>query len=271
MSTTDPGEPVSSQSALVKGRPSTSSGGDLGVTQQRVDHDAIERQLKGHPAKKGMVFNIAVTVLEVGGAIAIFHLVTGLGGSDITAYLAGSAAPLLGAAAVWARSRKFSGASAAIFAFTALSALVAVIGNTEPKMLLYKDCATTALIGLIFGFSCFVGRRPVAFYFAQRWGTDGTNDGMSAFDKMWVAYPGFRRTMYQTSVIWAVAFLVQAGVTALIIASTPFDTAYDWDQILPIVAVVVAMVVTGLIARHAQRESQARRAAAHEGVEGLRA
>ncbi|MGH3847716.1 MAG: hypothetical protein ACRDS0_40825, partial [Pseudonocardiaceae bacterium] len=77
--------------------------------------------------------------------------------------------------------------------------------------------------------------------------------------------------VYQISVVWAVAFLVQAGMTALIIASTPFDTAYDWDQILPIVAVVVAMVVTGLIARRAQRESQARRAEAPEGVDGLRA
>ena len=267
MSTSDHGKLINSQSALVKGARSTSSGGDLGATPQRVDHDAIERQLKGHPARKGMVFNIAVTVLEIGGAIAMFHLVTGLGGSDITAYLSGSAAPLLGAAVVWARSRKFSGASAAIFAFTALSALVAAIGSTEPKMLLYKDCAAIAIIGLIFGFSCFVGKRPIVFYFSQRWGTDGTNDGMSAFDKMWVAYPGFRRTMYQVSVVWAVAFLVQAGVTALIIASTPFDTAYDWDQILPIVTVVVAMVITGLIARRAQRESQIRRAAADKGAE----
>ncbi len=226
------------------------------------DDDEIERELKEHPAKKGIVFNVAVTALEVGGAIGLFHLATSLGASDVTAYLVGSIAPVLGAVAVWIRSRKFSGASAAIFAFTALSAVVAVVGSTDSKVLLYKDCATTALVGLIFGLSCVLMRRPVMFYFAQRYGTDGTNEGMAAFDRMWVAYAGFRRSMYQISIVWAVVFLVQAGVTALIIASTSFNAAYDWDQILPIVALVVAMVLTVLISRRAQREGEARRAAA---------
>lgn len=229
---------------------------------QQIDHVAIERALQDHPAKKGLVFNLALTALEVGGAIGLFHLAQSLGTSDVAAYLIGSIAPVLGAVAVWIRSRKFSGASAAIFAFTALSAVVAVVGSTDPKVLLYKDCATTALIGLIFGLSCVLMRRPLVFYFAQRYGTDGTREGMAAFDKMWAAYPGFRRTMYQISVVWAVVFVVQAGATVLIVASTTFGTAYDWDQILPIVAVVVAMVVTSVISRRAQREGQARRAAA---------
>jgi uncharacterized membrane protein (DUF485 family) len=238
------------------------SDSDQSKQEQQIDHSDIERTLEEHPAKKGLAFNIAVTVLEIGGAIGLFHLAQSLGGSDVAAYLTGSIAPLLGAVAVWIRSRTFSGASAAIFAFTALSAVVAVVGSTDSKVLLYKDCATTALIGLIFGFSCVLMRRPVIFYFAQRYGTDGTNEGMAAFDKMWVAYPGFRRTMYQISIVWAVVFLLQAGVTALIIASDTFSAAYDWDQILPIVAIAVAMVLTTMISRRAQRAGQARRAAA---------
>jgi hypothetical protein len=228
----------------------------------RIDDDEIERELEAHPAKKGMAFNIGVTLVEIGGAIVLFHLTKGLGGSDVAAYLTGSAAPVLGAMAVWIRSKKFSGASAAIFAFTALSAAIAVVGSTDSKVLLYKDCASTALVGLVFGLSCVLMRRPVIFYFAQRYGTDGTNEGMAAFDKMWVAYPGFRRTIYQISVVWAVVFLVQAGVTALIVASTSFDTAYNWDQILPIVAIVVATVLTTMISRRARREGATRRAAA---------
>lgn len=231
----------------------------------QINHDEIDRALNAHPAKKGIVFNIAVTALEIGGAIALFHLVKGLGGSDVAAYLAGSAAPVLGAAAIWIRAKKFSGASAAIFAFTALSAVVAVVGSTDSKVLLYKDCASTALVGLVFGLSCVLMRRPVIFYFAQRYGTDGTNEGMAAFDAMWGAYPLFRRSMYQISVVWAVVFLVQAGVTALIIASTSFDTAYNWDQILPIAAVAVAMVLTTAIARRTRKEGAALRAAARNG------
>lgn len=229
---------------------------------EQADRDEITRELKAHPARKGLVFNIAVTVVEIGGAIGLFHIARSMGGSDVVAYLVGSIAPALGALVIWARSKKFSGASAAIFAFTALSAVVAIVGSTDPKVLLYKDCATTALIGLVFGLSCVLMPRPVIFYFAQRYGTDGTGQGMAAFDKMWAAYPGFRRSMYQISILWAAVFLIQAGVTALIIRSTTFNTAYNWDQTLPIVALVVAMMLTMIISRHAQRLGKARQAAA---------
>lgn len=166
---------------------------------------------------------------------------------------------------MWVRSRKFSGASAAIFAFTALSAAIALIGSTDPRVLLYKDCAATALVGLVFGLSCVLMPRPVMFYFAQRYGTDGTTAGMDAFDTMWVAYPTFRRSMYLISVVWAVTFLVQAAGTALIVASTSYAVAYDWDQILPVIAFVVAMGLTVVISRRARRAGQARRSAAGTG------
>ncbi len=233
---------------------------------EQEDHEQIARALREHPAKKGVAFNIGVTVLEIGGGIGLFHLAKGIGASDVAAYLAGSVAPLLGALVVWARSRKFSGASAAMFAFVALSAVVAVVvGRTDPKVLLYKDCATTALVGLVFGLSCVLMPRPVVFYFAQRYGTDGTREGMSTFDKMWVAYPAFRHGMYQISILWAVIYLVQAGGTALIIASTTFSTAYNWNQILPITAFVVAMGLTVIISRHGQRAGRQAAAAGDQG------
>ena len=135
-----------------------------------------------------MRFNIMVTAVEVGGSIALFHLAQRMGASDVVSYLIGSIAPVLGGFMVWAKARTFSGASAAIFSFTALSAIIALIGSTAPKVLLYKDCAVTALIGLIFLGSCVVARKPVVFYMAQRYGTDGTHDGMAIFDRMWDDY-----------------------------------------------------------------------------------
>ncbi|MGI8677261.1 MAG: hypothetical protein ACR2LX_00955 [Jatrophihabitans sp.] len=53
--------------------------------------------------------------------------------------------------------------------------------------------------------------------------------------------------------------------TAVIIASTTFSTAYNWDQTLPIVALVAAMLLTVIISRHAQRLGKARQAAAPAG------
>ncbi|MGH3731851.1 MAG: VC0807 family protein [Acidimicrobiales bacterium] len=227
-------------------------------------HDQIARNLKAHSAKKGMWFNSLVTMVEIGGAIGLFHLARRLGASDVVSYLAGSIGPVVGGLAIWAKARKFSGASAAIFAFTAVSAIIAVAGSTTPKLLLYKDCAATALIGLIFLGSCVLARKPVVFYMAQRYGTDGTHEGMANFDAMWDNYSAFRTGMYVTSYLWAALFLIQAAGTALIIRQTTYSTAYNYDQILPLAAIVLGIGGSVGIGRFFTERGRAR-----GGVDGV--
>jgi hypothetical protein len=225
-------------------------------------HDQIAQGLRDHPAKKGMGFNILITLVEIGGSIALFHLAQRLGASDVVSYLVGSIAPVVGGIAIWAKARKFSGASAAIFAFTAMSAIIALVGSTNPKVLLYKDCATTALIGLIFLGSCVLAGKPLVFYMAQRYGTDGTHDGMANFDAMWVNYQDFRRGMYVTTYLWAALFVVQAAGTALIVRQNSYSTAYNYDQILPPIAAALGILGSIVIGRYYTRKGLARGAAA---------
>lgn len=225
-------------------------------------HDQIAQGLKDHPAKKGMSFNLLVTAMEIGGSIVLFHLARAMGASDVVAYLAGSIGPVAGGVTIWIRARKFSGASASIFAFTAISAVIAVFGSTNPKVLLYKDCAATAVIGLIFLVSCVVARRPVVFFMAQRYGADGTHEGMVVFDSMWNTYQDFRRGMYITSYLWAALFLIQAAVTALIIREAQFSTGYNYDQILPLAAIALGIAGSIVIGRHFATKGRARGKAA---------
>lgn len=240
------------------------AGGDHGplAAAQNAVHEEIARSLMAHPAKKGLRFNAVVTVLEIGGALALFHVARSMGASDVISYLAGSAGPVAGGIAVWIKARKFSGASAAIFAFTAVSAIIAVAGSTAPKVLLYKDCAATALVGLIFLGSCVVARKPIVFYMAQRYGTDGTHEGMANFDAMWANYVDFRTGMYVTSYLWAALFIVQAAGTALIIRQTAYATGYDYDQILPLVAVAAGIIGSIGVGRYFAKRGRARGAAA---------
>jgi len=107
-------------------------------------HDQIAQGLREHPAKKGLPFNIPITVLEIGGTITLFHFAQRMGAGDVVSYLVGSIAPVLGGFAIWIRAGKFSGASAATFTFTFISAVIALVGTTTPKVLLSQDCAATA-------------------------------------------------------------------------------------------------------------------------------
>jgi hypothetical protein len=224
----------------------------------------IARGLEEHPASKGIRFNLLVTAVEIGGSISLFHLARHAGASNVASYLIGSIAPVLGGVMVWARARRFSGASASIFSFTALSALIALIGSTTPKVLLYKDCAVTGLIGLIFLGSCVLVRRPLVFYMAQRYGTDGTRAGMAIFDTIWEVSRDFRRSMYVTSYLWAGLFVVQAATTALIINRTSYSAAYNYDQILPIVAIGLGIAGSFAIGRHFNRKARVRHGLDHE-------
>lgn len=218
----------------------------------------ITERLKAHSGRKGVPFNAFVTAVEVGGSISIFHLARSSGASDVDSYLAGSVAPLLGALMIWAKARKFSGASAAIFAFTILSAVIALVGSTTPKVLLYKDCAATAVVGLVFLLSTLASK-PLAFYLAQRYGTDATNEGMSIFDTIWDRSAEFRAGMYRISYLWAAVFLAQAAGTALIIHQTRYSTGYTYDQILPFAAIAAGLAGSMAIGR-----SIAQRGEAHE-------
>jgi hypothetical protein len=192
----------------------------------------------------------------------LFHLAQRLGASDVVSYLVGSIGPVVGGFTIWAKARKFSGASAAIFAFTLVSAIIALIGSTTPKVLLYKDCATTALVGLIFLGSSVLAHKPVVFYMAQRYGTDGTHNGMAIFDTMWDTYKDFRRGIYVSNYLWAGLFLIQAGGTVLIIHQTTYSIAYNYDQILPLVATALGIVGSIVIARYYARKGRARSPAA---------
>ena len=207
------------------------------VADAQIHEQPFAQALSGSAAKQGLLFNILVTAVEVGGSIGLFQLAQMWGANGVTSYLVGSIAPVIGGLMVWARARKFSGASAAVFSFTALSAGIAFIGSTSPKMLLYKDCAVTALIGLVFLISCLLARKPLAFYMAQRYATNGTREAMAVFDSLWELSRDFRTCLYRISYMWAALFVVQAAGTALIIYETRYADGYDYDQILPWAAI----------------------------------
>jgi hypothetical protein len=53
-------------------------------------------------------------------------------------------------------------------------------------------------------------------------------------------------------------FLIQAAVTALIIRQTRFSTAYNYDQILPLVATGLGILGSVALGRYFARRGQAR-------------
>ncbi len=213
-----------------------------------------DRPPGGRRWRGGLGFTVAVTALDIGGAIAAYQLARRAGASDAAAYLIGSVGPVCGAAVVWLRARAASGASIAVLAFTTLSALAVLVGSRNARMLLYKDSMVTALVGLIFAGSLLV-TRPLAFYFGQRFFTDGTHEAINTWNQLWDD-PRFRRANRQVTTVWAVSYLIAAAGKAWLIHLARFDTAYTATQILPIAAAGIATVLTIAITRHYARTAE---------------
>ena len=221
-------------------------------------HDQIAQGLKEHPAKKGMRFNILVTAVEVGGSIALFHLAQRMGASDVVSYLIGSIAPVLGGFMVWAKARKFSGASAAIFSFTALSAVDRADRKSRSQGAALQGLRGHGpdrldLLGLL-----RPGPQAGRVLHGPALRADGTHDGMAIFDRMWDSYRDFRTGMYVISYLWAALFLIQAAGTALIIRETRYSTAYNYDQTLPLAATALGIVGSIAIGRYFAKKGKAR-------------
>lgn len=107
--------------------------------------------------------------------------------------------------------------------------------------------------------------RPLVFYFGQRFATGGTPEGIKWWNGLW-QYEGFRHSQRVINVVWGIAFLVEAIVKAILIAALSFDSAYVWTQILPIVAVAIALLFTFRMARKAREEGKRRAAQADQAA-----
>ena len=96
--------PITTAEPAFGGKGSPHVVGVIGIVLYRWDmtsneatiHDEIAQGLKEHPARKGMLFNVLVTAIEIGGSIGLFHLAKGLGASDVVSYLVGSIGPVVG-------------------------------------------------------------------------------------------------------------------------------------------------------------------------------
>lgn len=212
----------------------------------------------------GLAFGLILTAFEVGGSILVFQVSRSYGASEVAAYLWTSIVPLIGIGIYALKTRAFSGASAAILAFTLLSFVVALVGGTNAKALLYKDSALTGVVGLVFLGSLALPR-PLAFYFGQRFATNSTREGLAWWDSLW-QYAPFRLAQRLITVIWGVTYLAEAVLKALIVHALRYDAAYVWTQVLPFVAGGVALVGTFAVAfatkRYGERIAAARRTAA---------
>lgn len=198
---------------------------------------------------------LCMGLFDIGLTLLLFNVARQNGVSEFNAYLLSMIGPLVSIAVEFVRHRKLSMFSVFILSIQVIAALITFIGSTDPKVLILKDSALTAGIGLIFLTSTLVAK-PATFYLGQKFSPEGAGE----WDRMWVQYPGFRRTQKIVGFGWALAFLLEAAIRVVAVYTLPFDAAFNLGTVLPIVVIGLTIAWTIWLARRARRQG----AVAHE-------
>jgi hypothetical protein len=207
-----------------------------------------------------MVISLLLTIVfDIGLAIVIFQVARQHGMSKFVSYLLSSIGPLLGMAISILRTRRLGGVSIIILAEILISALVALIGSHDPTILLLKDSVETGRFGLVVLISALpVFPKPLLFFFALKFGTDGTKQGVGWFYELWDKYASFRRSQYVINTVWGAGFLLEAGLKALGVRLFSYDTAFTFNKFAPFVVLAALISWTIWYAGRVRRAGEAR-------------
>lgn len=168
--------------------------------------------------------------------------------SNVHALAIGSLFPIATIAATYAASRRIAAVS--IITLTAtLASLAASLWFNSTYLALLKNSLITGCVGLIF-LASLLAPRPLVFFLASEGGTGKRAE----HEGFWQTRPGYRRTIREMTLIWAVVLIAEAATRAVLIPLLPIDIFLVVSEVMWIV------VFAGMIAwsiRYGKRRSQA--------------
>ncbi|MCP2260726.1 hypothetical protein LX15_004446 [Streptoalloteichus tenebrarius] len=208
------------------------------------------------PGALGMFLTL---VYDVGLAVAAYYGFRLLGFDQHISLLAGTVASGLRVLYVAVRKRNFDVFAGFLLVVFGVGLVLSFVTGDE-KFLLLKDSFATAVAGLLFLGSCFVGR-PLTFHAAKRLRAS-TPDEAAAWDARYARERDFRRTFLVLSAGWGAGLLAEAVVRVPLIYVLSTDVMAGLSQVLFIATMALLFVWNMGYIRHVVRRMQASQAPA---------
>ncbi|MFD7261117.1 VC0807 family protein [Streptomyces sp. NPDC059874] len=211
----------------------------------------------------GWILTIGLNV--VAPIITYNTLVDDHGWSEFSALLLSSAWPVLDSVISLAWRRKLDEFAVVTLVFIVITAVVSLVGDHSARTLLIKDSAVTGLFGLLC-LSTLAAARPLMFYFGRKFATDGTPESTAWWNGLW-QYEGFRTTMRTMTLVWGVAYVIEALVRIVLAYVLDTKTMVTLSPVM-IYGVLGALGIwTALYGKRSQAEGERRAAEAAAAAE----
>jgi uncharacterized membrane protein len=176
-----------------------------------------------------MVGLVQIAVFDIAGPIVLYSELHSHGWSAVTALVLSGAFPALGVLITMAVHRRLDAIGAVVLAGIVVSTLLG-LSTGSAKLTLVDGAVSTGVLAVVFLASLW-SSRPIMYRFALEFMGADTPKGRDFADR-W-RYPGFRRVFRVMTVVWGVAFLMEAVVTVVVVELSTTGFALTFNKIAP--------------------------------------
>ena len=227
-----------------------------------MDTGSDARRTSGVTAAKGGWLRSAtmIVIFDVAAPLAAYNLLRSAGASAVTALLLSGVFPAVNVAIGAIRHRRLDAVGALVLAGIVVGTILGLVSHSA-RLLLVEGSVPTA----IFGVACLGSlwaRHPLMFSFAREFTGPDTTRGRE-MTRLW-QYEGYRRVFRVITIVWGVAFLLEAALRVVIVYNTSAGSALAISKVTPFLFVAILSAWT--VAYGARHKKKSERMAAVTGA-----
>ena len=229
-----------------------------------MDTSSDARQSTGTTAAKGGRLRsiTMIVIFDVAAPLVAYQWLRSAGLTAVTALLLSGVFPALHVIINVIRHRRLDVVGALVLAGIVVGTVLGLVSHNA-RLVLVEGSVPTA----VFGVACLGSlwaRHPLMFSFAREFTGPDTAKGQE-MTRLW-QYEGYRRIFRVITLVWGVAFLLEAALRVVIVYNTSTGTALAISKATPFVFFAVMSAWTVAYGTHHKRKGE-RMAAAGQARE----
>jgi hypothetical protein len=219
-----------------------------------MDSGSDARQTAGSAAAKGgQIRSITMIVIfDVAAPLVAYQLLRSVGMTAVTALLLSGVFPALHVIVNVIRHRRLDVVGALVLAGIVVGTVLGLVSHSA-RLVLVEGSVPTAVFGVVCLGSLWA-RHPLMFSFAREFTGPDTAKGQE-MTRLW-QYEGFRRIFRVITLVWGVAFLLEAALRVVIVYNTSTGTALAISKATPFVFLAIMSAWTVAYGTHHKRKGE---------------
>lgn len=199
-----------------------------------------------------------IIILDVAGPLIAYSLLRDHGSSKVLALILSGILPAVGVLIDFARQRRLDVVGAVVLGGIVCGVILGLITHSSRALLLEGSVVTAAFA--ITALASLRTLRPLMYHFALASMGGPHTDAGQEFENRYTTQPGVSRYFRIVTLVWGIAFLVEAALKVLVIqaSSTGFALAFTRIVPYPLAGILVFWMITWgrILRRRAQQQSR---------------